>query len=1022
MTQYKYQTNLTVLVEGEIGLDSSNQLVTKDGGGSTVVLGNPANSTAVVSLTPTYAPEVMDISSLKTLGAGFIFLNGTSFDAMGGCDFEFEEQDGTVYGLYGRTNGPSQRVYFSAAFTNQQDLAFTTVPYVPPWLSGNIWQAAAVVGGDVFGFTLALYDTSNATTSLRYVYVKHNGSLINTAGHTYVEITPVINSFIAGMSSPMDLGGGWKIVRVGAYYFCVTQSWDQGYVKIGGWNAQDSTYPFGTATFPASSPAYTPTTFTIQLVNWPGTSATTSATALPIVLGNSAPGNNTIFQLVNYATGAVSAVTINNYPLPPSAAWIASSLAYLDGEVDGSGNVFLAVGTRGSALDVNSNGSSYTIVYSVAVTFNAGSAGAYTNALFTYNTPGTGGTDLLHTQPTPFSLPYGVGPAGSNANFVYPDETVASNASQPITCVNKLPLVHAFDDLQQAGLNTGMNVSWYYSGFGSLTNLGGNQYSRGRTQLGTHVGSAVAAQTNKLATIYPQYNVNPRFNFGSSGPVSSKAIIQPSGILSSVFCSTLVQQDTLLTSGVDKNGNVTWAMSIFPTGSNIADVNYVRNGVVIPGFRPRILEYPVAMPVPTAALHTTVKVWPVGIANINSPTNMWLNSISDSAPNGASPNNVSIGIGSWTLSAGSYAPPSGTVWTTAATFSTQLAALKATAFAAAGVAYSDTGTTLYGIEVLPVMDSTGTGIAFALGVIQTMLAGSPQTLQHTHFTTGCSVTAGVVNLTNTSSVNIYNRATTTTGQVFNSYSATDVTFGTANIVWTSSTAALVQWSPANAISIVGDQQVGIVVATMSNTGSVSGSATLEMTVGREHFNCSPQLQGLCTSPYLGVSFPGSEFVVSRYTTSAVNTVADFAASFNQAISSIANGTPPGGTLNIAELLTLTSINNTFLLQIGVVQGRLNHKEFSLPSSFIDMTAFAVGTYYLYATDSGTGGVILEVDSAQRAESATNLFFGKFDRTSSGFANTSSVSEVVRFGTARLVQGSAGNPVQGSSIRLGPYVG
>jgi hypothetical protein len=51
-----------------------------------------------------------------------------------------------------------------------------------------------------------------------------------------------------------------------------------------------------------------------------------------------------------------------------------------------------------------------------------------------------------------------------------------------------------------------------------------------------------------------------------------------------------------------------------------------------------------------------------------------------------------------------------------------------------------------------------------------------------------------------------------------------------------------------------------------------------------------------------------------------------------------------------------------------------------------------------------------------------MYFGKFDRTSGGFANETSIAECLRFGTARLVSGSAGVAVQGSSIRIGSYVG
>jgi hypothetical protein len=185
MTQYLYQTNTSLLLEGELGLNSSNQLVTKNASGTLVTLTPAAGSTAISDLVKQYAADQMDLSGVRTLGTGFIFLNGTSFDSMGVGVTEFEESNGVVYGLYGRTDGLAQQVYYSAAFDNTQAMQYTTVPYIPPFLNGNVWQAQCVCGQDAQGFTLQLRNTTAGSTATpRYLYVQHNGSLLNSSGHT----------------------------------------------------------------------------------------------------------------------------------------------------------------------------------------------------------------------------------------------------------------------------------------------------------------------------------------------------------------------------------------------------------------------------------------------------------------------------------------------------------------------------------------------------------------------------------------------------------------------------------------------------------------------------------------------------------------------------------------------------------------------------------------------------------------------------------------------------------------------
>jgi hypothetical protein len=1021
MTQYKYQTNSSLLIEGELGV-TGGQLLTKDGSNNVVVVGNPTGSTAVSDLTPSYAEEAMDISTAKTLGTGFVFLNGTSFDAMGSSDYEFEEPDGRVFGLYGRTDGMGQQIYYAGAANNQQDLQFTTVPYVPPFLSSSVWQVAAVCGGDVYGFTVALRDTSGVSLGLRYLYIKHGGTLINTAGHQYVEITQLVNSYAT--TAAMDAGTIPRVVRVGAYFFIAASSWTQAKVWIGGWNAQDGTYPFSTSALAGSAPSYAPTTFTIQTVNWPGTSGTSTAAQIPVVLGNSLGGNqhcSQMFRILDVTTNTLTQPVNGNYPLPPIVQWVTSSPVYLDGEVDGSGNVFLAFGTQGQAADSNANSGLFQLVYSLSVQFTAGSAGSYTNAQLTYNTPGTNGTDLLHCQPWPFVVSY-------NAYDALPNEAVNSNAGVPSTCVNKLPIASAWlGYTANGGGGTGMTFNWFYSGYGSIVRCGGNVLVRGKAKMqsGANLGSAAATQLNKLATIYPMFNVNPRANLSTtSGTPSSLAKVQPSGVLTTIFSGMMIAADTILSTGLDINRRGVWTVSKLPSNATLS-ASYNRGGTLVPGMPARVAEYPTTLSTATySSLSSMVNVWPVGISNIKNPVNVFLPALATSSINSPNPNSQNIGVGSWTLSGGSYAPPS-TTWTTSSSLSTQLAALKSSVFAAALSPYPDRFGNAMACEVVPLLNSAGTGVAAALGALWVVdaVGSSGTSVQVYFFTTPATISGGVFSLTNTASVTFLNRCVGSGLQGIPGTNPNNDTYpGRLNHVYLDATNQLVQWTPANGLLVNGDDWTCCLVAKLSGTSATS-SASIIASVSRGFFGVHPQTQGLYWSPQFGVSEPQADIPISRYSTSAVSVVSDFTAGFTQAITDITNAAGAGyGGKNIAELMTLQAINNNFLLQLGAVNGRLNHKQYNLPSTFLDMTSFAVGTYYLYLTDTGTSGIQLQVDSVQRAETATNMYFGKFDRTSGGFANETSIAECLRFGTARLVSGSAGVAVQGSSIRIGSYVG
>jgi hypothetical protein len=814
----------------------------------------------------------------------------------------------------------------------------------------------------------------------------------------------------------MDPGGLPKVVRVGAYYFIAVSSWAQGYLALGGWNAQDTTYPFGSAALASSAPAYAPTTFTVQAVNWPNM-ATTTAALIPKLMGNLVTGQTAtdLFRLYDVTNSVLSSPVNGNWPLPPVSQWVNSSPVFLDGEVDGSGNPYIAFGAPGQCADVNSNSAGFTLVYSLNVTFTAGSAGAWTNAHLNYNTAGSGGTDLLHCQPFPFIV--GFDPIESA-----PNETVNSNVSIPSTCVNKLPLIqHWTGATSSSGNNSGRSVNYYYSGFGSLVEAGGTVLYRGRTQLmeGGNLGSAAATQINKLSHIYPMYNVIPRFDFSSTGSLFSKAKVQPSGILTSIYGGVIVAADTIVSVGTDTTGIPRWVVSNLPTSSTLGDKTFNRGGSSVPGMAARVSEYYTNNAVAAnTTLSTLYNVYTVGLANIRDPLNAKLPALASSSTHSPTPNGVTMGIGNWTLSGTVYDEPNSTVWTTSASMSTEIAAVRSTAFAAALVYNSGRFGTLLSCEVVPILNSAGTGISMALGIIWVAngVGAAATAMQEFIFTTPCSVTGGVISLTNTASTTMVAQ-TSQSGLVGipGTTTANDIFFGRLHHVYLDATNQYLEWTPANGVTVNGDTWTCNFIAQLSGT-TVSSAQAFVTSISRAFFQCHPQTDGLTWTPQSGVVAPQFDIPLARYTTSAVSTVSDFTASFTQALST------PQQQANFAELMTLAAINNVFLLQLGAVNGRLNHKQYNLPSTFIDMTSFAVGTYYLYLQDTGVGGIQLVASATQTLESATSMYFGTFQRTLTGFTAESSVAELIRFGTARLVSGSAGIAMQGSQIRIGPYVG
>lgn len=1031
MTNYKYQTTESLVLEGELGLNASGQLITKDGSGTTVIVGGPANSTPVPDLAQTYAEEQMDISAVQTLGSGFIFLNGSTFDTMGVGVYEFEESDGTVYGLYGRTNGLAQQVYFSGAQTNTSTMQYTTVAYVPPFLSSSSWQAQCVVGSDLQGFTLQLRDTTpGSTASPRYIYVRHNGSLITTSGHTYVEITPVVNNYMGSVTH--NVQSYPKIIRVGAYFFIALADWSNNSVWFAGWNAQDSTYPFTNAALPSSAGTYTPQTFTITTTGYPGGNITTGQ-SFPALFGSNAPGGVTPYTMYNVSSGTTETAQYLSAPQPATAQWTENLTVFLEGEVDSGGNPFLAFGC-GNVFIAATTGhqANAFIVFSIAVQFTAGTAGAYTNAQLNYVQAGSSGSSLYNQQP---GGPIYIG-FNSPTGHVKPDETTQATLTSIPSCIGKLPDATYFTSYGPTWGGT-PNVNWFYSGFQTLTASGASVIVRGGTKpAGVQIGSLAAARANKLANIYPMFNVTNRMDLNPvNGSPMTNSFFEPSGQMVESGNAQMVGPDIILTAGIDQNRQNFWCISKLPTNSQITDQTYNKFGTAVPGFGTRVAEYRTNLPTWTSTLSTWGAVWPTGVA-ATAPTHFNFPVCTDSGPFAANVNGAGVRFGQWSLSGSIYnAPP--VTWTYASNMSTQLASLKSAALTAAQAASSGFGgRAVYGIEVVPIINSAGNGFSIAIGVLHGVnTSGIGEAF---FFYTACGLTGSVINLTSTSTANPIVVPDIDANGLVGGYGSNDLQFGSLFVVYPTTAGGnfYVGWAQANGVTVVGDtinaptfiQFSGSVSGTVA--GGVVSVGSNSRSTALSYMSCSAQHDGLGIMPVRpGYGIPQIDIGLARYASTPISTVSDIINSFTAAIANPTNYVTPSNPAsngyasnNVSEMLVLNAINNTFLLQIGSISGRLNHKQFNLPSTFIDMTNYSIGTYYLYVTDTGAGGVQIQVDSVQRAESNTNTYFGTFNRTSTGFSNESSISEMIRFGTSRLVAGSEGQPIQGSQIRIGAYVG
>jgi hypothetical protein len=1014
MTQYLYQTNESLLLEGELGLNGSNQLVTKDNNGNLVTLTPAAGSTAISDLVKQYAADAMDLSGVRTLGTGFIFLNGTSFDSTGVGLTEFEESDGLVYGLYGRTDGLAQQVYYSAAFDNTQSMQYTTVPYLPPFLNGNIWQAQCICGQDAQGFTVQLRNTTvGSTATPRYIYVQHNSSLINSSGHEYVEITQAVNTYLTSVS--YTAGGVPNIIRVGNYFFIGLADWQNSSLWFGGWN--DNALALTTAALPTSTSSYTPTQFTITTSGLQGGDITGSS-YFPAVFGNNTPGGVTgLWRIYNQGTGAITTPVNYNCPEPLIAGWTSNLGMLLEGEADASGNPYLALGTSCAPNDANDLGAFELAVFSISVQFTAGSAGAYTAATLNIANSNTAGVDSHYMQP--FGTPYLIS-GNPTTGSTQPLESQVSNVAVPSTCANKLPICSYFMGQARWGGRSPV-VSWYYSGVTSVSTSADSSIIRGVTRpSGSQFGSREAARANKLAMIWPMFNVSQRADFNyQTGASMEASFTQPSGKKVLSYNSHMPQQDLIFSYASGPSGVGEWVMSQLPANSNITDTTYVRNGTAIPGFGGRIAEYSVNLynlPVSNFSC-----CWPTGMANPKSPVNVIFPAIASAGPALGNMNNAQVMLGNWTLSGGMYQPPPVT-WTYSSSMQSQIAAVYASVLAAAQGAYSNFNTGYYA-EVVPILDRTGTTISgLAMG---TVYASNGNTLSMAFFLTPCSVSGGVVSLTNTSSITLLGSYAVATDGVVGQAEGTNEMYGTLHVVYGTSTSSdwYIGWTNTTACTVAGDAMLTTSFVHLNSSNAVQGFGATASSQARAYLSCSVQHQGIAIMPYRdGDNMPQVDIPISRYSTTATNTQDDLAASFQAAIANPRNLISGVTSYNLAQITVMDAINNNFLLQIGSMSGRLNHKQYTLPSSFIDMTSYAVGTYYLYLTDTGAGGIQLTVNAAQLPESSTSMFFGQFDRTSTGFDNQSSVAEVVRFGAARLVSGSEGLPMQGSQIRIGSYVG
>jgi hypothetical protein len=1010
MTQYIAQTNTSLLTEGELGV-SNSQLVAGSGSeGSYVVVGNPTNGTTVDGLG--YAFDGMDVSSFSTLGSGFVFLDGATFDALGVGVYEFEESNGVVYGLYGRTDGIVQNVCFSSAYTNQSPMLYTTLTYSPPFLAGTGWEAECVLGSAINGFALSLRQTSG--TGRRFLWVMHNGSLLDIAGHTYIEITTAVNTRISEFNNQYSGSVPTlilpRIVACNSIFFMAMGCYQVQNMNLGGWDSTNYWSPTN-AVLPSSTATYSPSYFTVSTSGFPG--GDISAAQFPSFHGSQSPtGNLNPYVLYDTATGGSWTTMIGNNDLvDPTSGWSCNMVSILEVEALSTGTIVVAFGgstapyASGSPVDITVN-----MVYTFSCTFT-GSAGSYSNCQFNYSSPGQNGVSADYVQYYPFVV-------GGNPGFVAPNESVASVSGNYATCYNKLPICSY--SLSGDRIIQQPNIFWYGSGKGSVVWNEAGVYRRMLIQSGPSAGSLAAAKSNKTAMMYPMFNVTNRFA-GTTAAINQSTVVV-SGIISTISGVINVGPNLWLTAGNTPTGGNAWVMDEL-SGTTLGSTTYNLFGESVPGFGTRTSETPVNLPAPSTTMSVYGHVWSTSTPTVTEPINIIVPLITDntSLP---SPNGLSVRAGQYTLSNGTYEPPP-VIFSYSSSISSQVTALKATVLAVAQSEISGFGSSGVGnIMITPIIDPTGTTSTWALVVLggAQPLTGSGWSLQGylPCYGTPCTVTNGVMSLSNTSDIWLISNSNQGQTGIWetNTGSSDFAVAGCLELVYSGSSVWMYSQAGAYTAAVTEDAWGAYTVAEMPAGGGAPTSVSSvigDYTIKRA---CSPYYGGLANVLYWGQGQedPGPFFAVSRFSTSTVTTVAGLVASFQAAVSNINQET----AANYAVIMSMDAINNEFMLQLGSVYGRLNHKVFSIPSTYINMSSYAAGQYYLYVTDTGADGIAIQADSAERPESSTNMYFGTVSVSAVGLYGMENVSEVVRFGTARLAKDYAGRATPGSAIRVGPY--
>lgn len=999
MTVYKQQTNIANTHQGEIAILSNDHVATVNASGTQVNLSNSGNST-IGAYDQFYVASTMDIASAQTMtdatGNSIVFLNTNSYDSTAQSCFEFEEADGRVYGLYTRTSGVGQELFFGSAKDSKQLAQLSVYKYSPSWLSGTGWVASHVLGGDCNGFCLILTNPTVAVTQLnvRYIYVRlTTNSLIDVSGHQYVEITPFVRSWLSGMSGVLQNANHMPVIRRGQFHtFVEATDSVNGYAYLSGFVNDDTTYPFTTATLPASPAAFTPTSVTFTKANWYDGSTGSGTTLVMFTNTSGLPCRVISAAGTVLSTTGVSLPYSNQLPTNPN------SMCF---EVANDGTTeVLGFISPIYVYYTNSNGQSDSMNSTVAFSFvRSGTGSAVT---LTYQTP-----DLKYGQPYPWFITERL------AEPYPPNEAVNSDVAQPLTCVNKLPVIH---ETILLGAYDQVTFSTFYSGNGAFELSGAGGLNRAGFQITSAFGNSVAqAQLTKFNWMYPNFNVNPRLNFSKNGNITLFGeLAVPSGRVYYMSHAMWVGLNTAIVEGSLNGPDVTpgklgIAMATWPiSGTNIGARTLYSGTNQCLCFPVRTSENVIAYPQYSTDL-ARVGVCYTNGGDINSPvqtigTLLYWNYDNAAGSKVTSPT-FSIGQFAQNPTTKQWNPPSSSNYTYSASVNTQLQQAGTALFAATGL-----GGTLRNIELFPVLDSSGTVPTRFFGYIY---ATNGTTLYSASVSVGLTISGSVLSI-NPADVTLIGSSTIT-----QSYIASGPVYGLSAVyqVWTSTTAHYMAGYGTFTLSYPGDA-VSPTSAMVLNGNSVTSQVTSLRGASRNDLSLSPQHQGLASLNPNDVGQQDGRTMLTRpYYSGSVTTVAGLAASIQQAVTS-GLVTPTGGSL--MAIYDLTAIQNNEVLQIGSVSGNLNGKTFNLPSTYYDLTGQPTGTYYIYVVDNGLNIAFSVVADNTIVESRTSMYMGRIDKTSGGFANGTMVSKILRYGTARLAQGHTIAPIAGSSIRFGPY--